>query len=143
MTVAAVVAFPLGVATCILLARAATAALAAVLASRRFRDLVWSGFALFGVVVGLGANLLGAFGAADPGRLRQALALIAQVAGWSPFGWAWVVPADVARGRWLAAGVHLLLAAVLVALLWRAWGHVLDVRLTSPIESGGPGPQGR
>ena len=48
LTVAAVVAFPLGVVTCVLLARVATSAFAAVLASRRFRDLVLVGFALFG-----------------------------------------------------------------------------------------------
>ena len=136
---AAAIAFPLGVATCVLLARVATSALAAVLASRRFRDLVLVGFALFGVVVGLGGNLLGTFGASDPGRLRQALAVVAQVAGWSPFGWAWAVPADIARDQWLVAGVHLLLAGGLVAVLWRAWSHFLAVRLTSPIESGGGG----
>jgi ABC-2 type transport system permease protein len=139
LTVAAVLAFPLGVVTCVLLARVATSALAAVLASRRFRDLVLVGFALFGVVVGLGANLLGTFGAADPDRLRQALAVIARVAGWSPFGWAWAVPADISRGRWLVAGVHLLLAGGLVVALWWAWGHFLAVRLTSPIESGAEG----
>jgi ABC-2 type transport system permease protein len=136
LTVAAAIAFPLGVATCVLLARVATSALAAVLASRRFRDLVLVGFALFGVVVGLGGNLLGTFGASDPSRLRQALAVLAQVASWSPFGWAWAVPADIARDRWLVAGAHLPLAGGLAAALWRAWGHFLAARLTSPIESG-------
>ena len=62
LTVAAVVAFPLGVATCFLLSRAATAAFAAVLSSRRFRDLAFVALALFGGVAGPGGNLIGAFG---------------------------------------------------------------------------------
>ncbi len=137
LTAAAIVAFLLGVLTCVLLARAGTAALASVLASRRFRDLAFVGLAVFGVAIGLGANLLGALGSSDPGVLRAALADLARVAGWTPFGWAWAVPADVARGNWPAAGLHLLLAVALVAVLWRAWEHFLDLRLTSPIEGSG------
>jgi ABC-2 type transport system permease protein len=138
LAAAALVAFPLGVVTCVLLARVATSALAAVLASRRFRDLVIVGFALFGLVVGLAANLLST-SAASPDRLRQLLATLAWVLGWSPFGWAWTVPADLARGRWWQAGVHLLVAAALVAALWRAWHHFLTLRLTSPTQTGAQG----
>jgi ABC-2 type transport system permease protein len=119
LTGAALVAYPLGVLSCVLLARVATSALAAVLASRRFRDLVIVGFALFGLVVGLAGNLLSS-SAASPDRLRSMLSALARVLGWSPFGWAWSVPADIARGRWWAAGVHLLLAAAMVAALWSA-----------------------
>jgi ABC-2 type transport system permease protein len=138
LTAAALVAFPLGVLTCVLLARVATSALAAVLASRRFRDLVIVGFALFGLVIGLAANLLST-SAASTHELRRLLATLARVLGWSPFGWAWSVPADIARGRAEAAGVHLLLAVGLVAALWRAWHHFLGVRLTSPIQTGAQG----
>ena len=137
LTAAAVVAALIGVATCVLLARTAVAALASVLASRRFRDLAFVGLALFGVAFGLGANLLGALGSSDPGALRAALADLAKIASWTPFGWAWAVPADVARGNWAAAGIHLLLAIGLVGVLWRTWEHFLDRRLTSPIEGGG------
>ena len=139
LTAAALMAFPLGVLTCVLLARVATSALAAVLASRRFRDLVIVGFALFGLVVGLVGNLLSTSTAASPDRLRQLLATLAVVLGWSPFGWAWSIPADVARGQWYAAGLHLLLAAALVATLWRAWHHFLTLRLTSPTQGGAEG----
>ena len=131
------VAVPLGVVTCVLLARAVTAAFAAVLASRRFRDLAFVGLALFGVALGLGGNLIGAFASSDAGQLRESLADLALVAGWSPFGWAWAIPADVARGQWLVAGIHLLLAVALVALLWWAWAHFLAARLISPVEAAG------
>jgi ABC-2 type transport system permease protein len=134
---AAIVAFPLGVVTCLLLARAVTAAFAAVLASRRFRDLAFVGLALFGVSLGLAGNLIGAFGSSDPAVLREGLADLALLAGWSPFGWAWMIPADVARGQWLYAGIHLLLAVALVGVLWRAWEYFLAARLTSPVEAVG------
>ena len=47
------------------------------------------------------------------------------------------MPADVARGDWPAALVHLVLAAGLAALLWRAWEHFLAARLVEPLEAGG------
>jgi ABC-2 type transport system permease protein len=137
LALAALLAIPLGVVTCVLLARVATAALAAVLSSRRFRDLAVVGAVLLSLVIALASNVLGRFADTNPERLRAALATVASALGWSPFGWAWAVPADVARGDWLVAGIHLLLAGGLVAGLWWAWAYVLERRLTSPIEQSG------
>ena len=134
---AALLAMPLGVVSCVLLARVATSALAAVLASRRFRDLAVVGVVLLSVVVALGSNVLGQLVDTDPERLRAALGAVARALGWSPFGWAWAIPADVARGDWLVAGIHLALAAGLVAGLWWGWAYALDRRLTSPVEQPG------
>ncbi len=137
LTLASLVCVPLGVATCFLLARAGTSAFASFLSSRRFRDLAFVALALFGASFGVGGNLIGSFAQTDVAGLRSTLADLARLAGWSPFGWAWAIPADVARGAWLAAAAHLLLAVGLVAALWLAWGHFLAVRLVSPTESGG------
>jgi ABC-2 type transport system permease protein len=137
LTVAALTAMPLGVVTCVLLARVATAALAAVLSSRRFRDLAVVGVVLFSIVIALGSNVLGQFAETDPQRLRAALAAVSSALGWSPFGWAWAIPADVARGDWLVAGTRLVLAAGLVLALWFSWAYVLERRLTSPVEQPG------
>lgn len=137
LALASLVAVPLGVLTCFLLSRAATAAFASVLSSRRFRDVALVALALSGAVFGLGGNLIGSFGGSDIDALRGRLAGVATVLGWTPFGWAWAIPADLALGRWVAAGVHLVLAVVLVAGLWRAWGYFLARRLVSPIEAGG------
>lgn len=137
LTIAALLAFPVGVATCFVLSRAATAAFASFLGSRRFRDLAFVGLALFGIVMGIGGNLIGGLAGRDPAQMRGVLAHSAALAGWSPFGWAWAVPAEVARGHWLGAAIRLVLALALVAALWRVWGHYLGLRLTSPIESSG------
>jgi ABC-2 type transport system permease protein len=137
LTIAALIAAPLGVLTCFLLSRAATAAFASFLASRRFRDLAFVGLALFGLAMAIAGNLISAVVSTGAGQLRRSLADLAIVAGWSPFGWAWAIPADVSRGAWVVAGIHLILASVLVGLLWMAWRYFLALRLVSPIEGGG------
>jgi ABC-2 type transport system permease protein len=129
------VAIPVGVATCFLLSRAATAAFSAVLSSRRFRDFAFVGLAVLGMAFGIAANLVGGVVDTDLAGLRQLLADAAQVAGWTPFGWIWALPADVARGDWLVAGLRLLLALAFVAVLWRGWEYYLDRRLTEPLEA--------
>ena len=59
---------------------------------------------------GVGANLVGGLLGEGVGRFRALLSDAATLASWTPFGWAWAVPADVAAGHWLLAGVRLLLA---------------------------------
>jgi ABC-2 type transport system permease protein len=137
LALASFVAFPIGVATCFLLSRAGTAAFASFLASRRFRDLAFVSLALFGVVMGIGGNLIGGLAGRDPSQMRGVLASAATLAGWSPFGWAWAIPAELAQGQWFGAGLRLVLAVALVGALWWIWGFYLAQRLTSPIESGG------
>ena len=137
LAAAAAVAAPLGVATCFLAARFATSALASVLSSRRFRDFAFAVLALVGAGLGIGGNLIGSSLGAEGGQPLQALGRVAAALGWTPFGWAWSLPADVARGRWGDAGLRLVLALALVAVLWWAWGHFLGLRLVQPLESGG------
>ncbi len=137
LTLAAVVAVPLGVATCFLVSRTATAAFTQALASRRFRDFAAVALALVGASIGIASNLISGGAAGDPQAALRSLHGFAQVLGWTPFGWAWSLPADVARGAWAAAGLHLVLAVALVAGLWWAWGFFLEKALASPLESGG------
>lgn len=139
VTAAALVGAGLGVATAFLLSRAATAAFAQALASRRFRDLAAVFLALFGASLGILGNVAGRLAGTskDLDGLRRSLATVADVAGWTPFGWAWSVPAAVGQGAWAAAGARLVLAGVLVVGLWYAWQHYLDIALTSPLEVGG------
>lgn len=136
---AAAIAVPLGVATCFLVSRTATAGLARGLASRKFRDVALVLFTLLVTGLALGGSLIGELGEQRPEQLLGLLGQAAQVASWTPFGWAWALPGDVARGNWALAGTHLGLAVVLVAVLWRAWAYFLDQRLTEPIEAGHSG----
>ncbi len=138
LTLAALLAAVLGVATCVLLSRAATSALASILASRQFRDLALVTLALFAVLVAVAANLGGTFIVPSLSQLEETLRLVAGAAAWSPFGWAWALPADVARGDWGAAALHLLLALALVTGLVALWWRSLDLRLVSG-SGGAPG----
>lgn len=133
---ATVVAIPIGVATCFLLSRAGTAAFSAVLSSRRFRDFAFIGLALLAMSFGVGANVITGLLGSDVASLRALLGDAAAVAGWTPFGWIWAVPADVAQGHWATAAVRLVLACALVVALWLGWQHYLDRRLTEPLAAG-------
>lgn len=139
LTLAAIIAFPIGVVTCFLLSRTATAAFAQALSSRKFRDFAAVALALVAIGGGLAGNLLGPMIGNDPSALRGVLTTVAVVLGWTPFGWAWAIPADLARGDWAIAGIHLVLAVALVVMLWIGWAHYLARSLTSPLEGGGDG----
>ncbi len=101
------------------------------------------GLAALGIVIAVGSNLLSGLGRLGPEQLRGFLADSAVVLSWTPFGWAWAMPADVARGQWLYAVAHLLLALALVAALWRGWEYFLAARLTEPLEQVSGGGQVR
>jgi ABC-2 type transport system permease protein len=138
LTVAGLLAAVLGTLTCVLLSRTATSAFASSLSSRRFRDLAVILLVVVGASFGIGANLLSRVAEqhlADPAAL---LTTLATVASWSPFGWAWALPGDVARADWVRAALHLVLAAALVVGLWACWASFLGRRLVEPT-SGGSG----
>lgn len=132
---AALLATPVGLLTCVLLSRVLTAALARVLSHRRGRLL---GALAVSVVTMLpfAFNLLlvSRRPALDPVVLdARGPALLA---GWTPFGWAWAWPYDVARGAWAALALHALLATALLLGLAVAWGRLVEGVLTRPDRAG-------
>ncbi|MGI8458132.1 MAG: hypothetical protein ACR2LI_08465, partial [Propionibacteriaceae bacterium] len=86
LTLAAVVAVPLGVGTCFLLSRTATAAFTQALASRRFRDFAAVALALVGASIGIVSHLVSGHEAVDPQVLLGLLHAVAPGLGWTPFG---------------------------------------------------------
>lgn len=133
---AAALAAALGVLTAVLLSRTVTSALAKVMTSR-------TGRLLGAVVVSLVTLLPLAFNVlVMTGSLTSDLGTFdatrsATIASWTPVGWAWALPFDVATGRWLSAAVHLALALALIGGLWTAWVRLLGRTLTSPLSSSG------
>jgi ABC-2 type transport system permease protein len=123
----AVVGGGLALTTCVLLSRVVTAAAATVLSSRRGRDVVAVlGFLL---LVGLGpvASLTG-----SRDLTLDDLAGATRAVGWSPLGWAWAAPADLAQGHHLAGLVRLVLAALLVGVLLVLWQRQLTRAVHDP-----------
>jgi ABC-2 type transport system permease protein len=132
----ALVGAVLGVSTCILLSRVLTTGLARVMTSRRGRE-IGAVVISFITLAPLGFNLLIGRGATRFGTSPLDAGGMAEVAGWTPVGWAWALPDDLARRRWGSAAVHLVLAVLLVALLWWLWVRLLARVLTSPLVAGG------
>lgn len=135
---AALVAAMLGLATCLLLARAFTSAFSAALSSRRYRD---AAAAILGVAgMSIGVAMQGISNWAARASLDGSLwGTVGEVVGWTPVGWAWALPWDAARGHWLPFVARLVLAVALVAGLWRVWEFYLDRGLVSPLETSGGG----
>lgn len=109
----------LAIATCALLVRVGSAVGASLIGPSRSRDVGWF-VALVVVVLAIPAvSLLLRAEWLQPsgGELER----VADVAGWTPWGAAWAIPADVASGRVGEGIVKLLVAIVVVALLGWAW----------------------
>jgi ABC-2 type transport system permease protein len=103
--------------------RALTSAFAAMLRSRKMRDLA----AIFiAVAASMGAPLQWFItGLVTNGSMGEALS-VARVLAWTPFGAAYAIPFDVAEGRPGAAALRsLIVLATLAALLWW-WSSTLE-----------------
>lgn len=118
-----VLAAVLAVATCALLVRVGSAVGSSLISAHRSRDAGWF-VALVVVVLAIptASLLLRADWLAPSSAEMQR---IADVAGWTPWGAAWAVPADVASGRVGEGITKLLIAVVVVALLTWAWWAVV------------------
>ena len=127
-TLAAIVAGVLGTATCVVLSRVVTSVVARSMWGRRSRFLV----TLVLPLAYLAPLLLPRFlGRGSPAVASAGAQRIAASAGWSPFGWAWAVPWEVARGAYAGALLHLGLGVALLLVLVVLWERVLDAELTS------------
>lgn len=139
-TVLAIVGGIFGILTILLVSRVLIAAFTKALASRRLRDIAVVALGLSGMAISLVVQSITSITSnKNPEQMRGPLLIAGQIAGWSPCGWAWSLPADAEAGRWLALGIKALLAAGLIMVLWFGWAHYLDRALTSPLEAGGQG----
>ncbi|CAN5150738.1 hypothetical protein BH09ACT5_BH09ACT5_07810 [soil metagenome] len=117
---AALVCAVLAVVTAIVGSRMIAALASRIGAGRRAREaktlLVFIPLLLLGPLIVVVSNLLRS--------VSDVLPAVAQIVGWTPFGAAWAVPADIASGDFAKAGLEFLVAlGTLVAFvaLWR-WG---------------------
>lgn len=118
----------LAIATCALLVRVGCTAGSRLIGQHRTRDAGWL-VALVIVVLGIPTvSLLLDSGWIDPVGVETQR--VAGIAGWTPWGAAWAVPADVAVGDVGTGLLKLLVAVAVLALLAWAWwaqvGHALE-----------------
>jgi ABC-2 type transport system permease protein len=124
----------LGLLLCVALSRAVTSALAAMLRSRRVRDLTAAILALLSASIApLNLLLNSTIGHATLGPALR----VARVVDWTPLGAAFVAPYDLAAGRPLVALARLAIVAATVVLLLWWWSRTLESAMLGG-SSGGP-----
>ncbi|WP_423462179.1 hypothetical protein ACO229_16635 [Promicromonospora sp. MS192] len=141
----ALVGAVLGVATCVIGSRAITTALAPVLESRRYREVVTIVALVLVVMIGpLISSLSNGFEVSVDGsvgdQLRPMFEQAAGVVGWTPFGAAWSLASTAHDGDWLGLAGRLAVALGTIALGWLVWDRALGRALVSPpVGDGGGG----
>ena len=138
LTITGIASTTLGVVTGMLAGRILVTSLSRWLAARRSRDLLYVVLLLGLIAISWGGPLLSR-GMFNLDLNREAIELVGDAAGWSPMGWAWSLPADLAAGRSGVAALRLALALVLLAAMIWLWSRQLDRALTSPLPSAGGG----
>lgn len=129
--IAAVPCAAIAVLTCVLATRYASALTNGIGGNRRGRELL--GTLLLILIIMAGPILAGISGAlSDAADLGAQLSGTAAVLGWTPFGAAWAVPADIATGAFGAAALKLLIAGATLAALWWGWRRALEHATVSP-----------
>lgn len=133
-TILAILGAALAFATCLLIARVATAVASLLLATRRAREL--SGVLGLLLIVALSPVIvvLVSIDWAESGV--AVLEGLAGVLSWTPLGAAFAVPADAAVGAWGAALLKLLIAAATLGAIWLAWERLVAVMLVTPGREG-------
>jgi ABC-2 type transport system permease protein len=108
---------------CVVISRAVTSAFAALLRSRRVRDLTAIVLALFAASMGPLQLVLSSV--VTNTTLGPALG-VARVLGWTPLAAGFVAPYDIAAGQPLLAVARLLVVAAAVLLLLWWWSRTLE-----------------
>ncbi|MBO0871468.1 MAG: ABC transporter permease, partial [Micromonosporaceae bacterium] len=126
----------LSLVVCVLASRAVTSALAALLRSRRMRDLTGVVVALLGASIGP-LNLF-LRPAVQHASLTPLLGL-ARVLAWTPLGAGFATPYDVAAGRPLLAVARLAILVATAGLLLWWWSRTIESAMVGTVS----GPSGR
>lgn len=133
--VAALVGAVVGWLSCVVFSRWVTSALASALNSKRFKDLATVVMMLLTAAGVIGLQVVsGAQGQVSLSRSSAALRT-AEILGWTPLGWCWMLPADAVAGRWGLAAARLVLALALLALAGWGWSRSVAAALVNPTPS--------
>ncbi|WP_255371834.1 hypothetical protein [Cellulosimicrobium sp. CUA-896] len=139
---AALVGALLALALCVVGSRATTTALAPLLESRRYREVVtiaaFVPLMLVGPAFGWFASQMGD-GPVDGEGVRDLVERLAAVVAWTPFGAPWGLGAAVHDGAWGLALARLVVALVALAVAWVVWDRSLARALVTPPTHGAGG----
>ena len=128
--------------TCVVLSRAASTSMSALMTSRRGRDLGMAvGFGIFVLYMGF-VTLLNS--GSDKSGVPPGASNLAAALAWTPPGALASLPSLIAAGELARAALAVLIAAVTLALSWWWWSAALVRSLTTvPSTTAGSSPAGR
>ena len=127
-TVVAVVATGVGLLTAVTTSRWVSALMTHAISSRRGRDVVTVLGILLLVATGPLVSLVSSL-ERGPGDLATTAS---RVVAWTPLGWAWAAPGDVAAGETVTGVVRLALAVGLLAVVGWFWSRALRDQVDDP-----------
>lgn len=130
VTLLALIAAAVILATCTLASRVATSIAAFLLSTQRSRGFTSILGVLLLVMIAPVIVLL-----VNVDWAHDGLAVLGGLAGalrWTPLGAAWAVPAEAAAGDWGSSILALLIAGATVYLLWLAWNGLVARMLVTP-----------
>lgn len=127
---------------CVVVSRAASAAMAGLMSGRRGRDLGMAvGSMLFLLYIGLSFLLNQTAATGDSNAVGNGITSIGRGLSWAPNGALATIPAAVNGGQWMRLVVAIGTAGVALALGWWWWSRALATSLTtapSTTESSAP-----
>jgi ABC-2 type transport system permease protein len=138
--VTAAVGIVAGLLVGVVASRAVTSQFAALLRSRRVRDLAAVTLAVLASSVAPLQWLIIAVVA--EGNLPQAMR-VAEILGWTPLAAPYVLPYDVAAGNWLAAGARLAMTVAAIGLLLWWWSRTIEDSMLGTSSGGAAKRAGR
>jgi ABC-2 type transport system permease protein len=126
-TVVALLATSVGLLTAVTLSRWVSALATAATSSRRGRDtLVVAGLVVL-VLVGPAVSV-----AAHVDDVQRLAVRVSGVVAWTPLGWAWAAPGDVAAGRPLVGALRLALAVAFLLGVGALWARAVRRQVENP-----------
>jgi ABC-2 type transport system permease protein len=127
-TVVAIVATTVGLLTAVTTSRWISAVMTHAISSRRGRDVI----AVLGLVIVVATGPVASLVANLDHDLRDVATTAARVVAWTPLGWAWAAPGDVAAGQTATGIVRLALAVGLLAVVGGLWSRVVRDQVDNP-----------
>jgi ABC-2 type transport system permease protein len=126
--VAGLVSVVVGVLTAVTTSRWVSARATGALQSRRGRDAL----AIAGLVLLLVAGPLVAFVASSGADAKEAAGMLSDVIGWTPLGWVWAAPTDIAAGDTVTGLLRLLLGVLTLVVVGRLWAGAVSDQVENP-----------
>ncbi len=132
--VVAVISAAAGLLTCVTLSRWVSALASSAMSSRHGRDVT----AILGlvIIVALGPGL--GLASSSVERFADVMPTVGTIAGWTPFGWIWAAPADLAVGETASGLLRLVLGLGVLAGLGLLWQRAVRRQVEDPSVVGAP-----